>query len=157
MGNVLSDGLNNNVIRQRLSIKNPKDAISIITLVDLLIIVPSIVLFLTFNFRVLNSFGLPFLLVVLAFLFYLPVAILFASFFLSKRQSGSNDQLVKNNVLPTILFLMLVFSMLGIYIPSIEKLTLLIPSFGSLNVVGFAIVTMNVTFLLKNMTKFTKE
>ena len=157
MGNVLSDGLNNNVIRQRLSVKNPRDAISIITLVDLLIIVPSIVLFLTFNFRILNSFGLPFLLVVLTFLFYLPVAILSASFFLSKRQSESNDQLAQNNVLPMILFLMLVFSMLGIYIPSIEKLTHLIPSFGSLNVVGFAIVIMDVTFILKNLTKFTKE
>ena len=157
MGNVLSDGLNNSVIRQRLSVKNPEDAISIITLVDLLIIVPSIVLFLTFNFRILNSFGLPFLLVVLTFLFYLPVAILSASFFLSKRQSESNDQLAQNNVLPMILFLMLVFSMLGIYIPSIEKLTHLIPSFGSLNVVGFAIVIMDVTFILKNLTKFTKE
>ena len=153
----MSDGLNNSVIRQRLSVKNPKDAISIITLVDLLIIVPSIVLFLTFNFRILNSFGLPFLLVVLTFLFYLPVAILSASFFLSKRQSESNDQLAQNNVLPMILFLMLVFSMLGIYIPSIEKLTHLIPSFGSLNVVGFAIVIMDVTFILKNLTKFTKE
>ena len=49
MANILSDGLSNSVISQRLSVKSYSEAISIITIVDLGVIVPSIVLFLAFN------------------------------------------------------------------------------------------------------------
>ncbi len=157
MWEVMSDGFNRNVIRHRLSVKNSREAISIIALVDLLVIVPSIILFLAFNLKLISSFGIPFLILVLSFLFYLPLAMLFASFYFSNKEVESSAQVAKNKILPTILFLMLIFAMLGVYIPSIEKLTLLIPSFGSLNIAGFAIVTTNVTFIVKNFTKFMSE
>lgn len=157
MWEVMSDGFNRNVIRHRLSVNNSREAISKIALVDLLVIVPSIILFLAFNLKLISSFGIPFLILVLSFLFYLPLAMLFASFYFSNKEVESSAQATKNKVLPAILFLMLIFAMLGVYIPSIEKLTLLIPSFGSLNIAGFAIVTTNVAFIIKNFTKFMSE
>ncbi|MGC8561953.1 MAG: hypothetical protein ACP5NO_01965 [Thermoplasmata archaeon] len=152
MGIILSDGLVNSVIKQKLSVKNSRDAISIITLVDLVLIVPSVVLFLAFNFRALSSFGLMFSVVVLAFLMYLPLSILWASKVLSAKRFTAETSATKDRVLPIVLFLLLTFSMLGIYIPSIQKLTSIMPSFGTLNIVGFAIIVLNLMFVMKHFT-----
>ncbi len=157
MGNVLSDGLNYGIIRKRLSVSNFREAILIITLVDLLIIVPSIVVFLAFNFRALSNFGLPFLLLILAFLFYLPLVILSASVFFYKGRAESKSQTKNGNIFPILLYLLLIFTVLGIYIPSIERLTTIIPSFGSLNIIGFAIVVTNVVFVAKNVSGILSE
>ena len=157
MANVLSDGLSNSVISQRLSVKSYSEAISIITIVDLGVIVPSIVLFLAFNFRSLTVFGLPFLIIILSFLLYLPLAILSASFYFARHAAKGENKVSKGNVLPILLFLILTFTILGIYIPSIEKLTLIIPSFGSLNIVGFVIVVVNLMFIIKNLARSIKD
>lgn len=152
MGTILSDAFSNSVIKQKLSVKNSQDAISIITLVDLVLIVPSIVLFLAFNYSALSSFGLFFSVVVLAFLSYLPLSIVWASKVLSGKKFDSKSPVTKDQVLPIVLFLLLTFSMLGIYIPSIQKLTSIMPSFGALNIVGFAIIVMNLIFIMKNFS-----
>ncbi|MCL4447164.1 MAG: hypothetical protein M0Z77_03155 [Thermoplasmatales archaeon] len=157
MGNVTSDGLSYSVIRQKLSVKNSREALSIITAVDMLVIVPSIAIFLALNFIELTRFGPLFLVTVLAFLLYLPVGILWAPSLLSRKLTDSSIGSAKSEVLPIILYLLLTFSMLGIYIPSIQKLTVLMPSFGSLNVVGFAIVVINISFVMKNLAGIMKE
>jgi hypothetical protein len=157
MGTILSDGFSNSVIKQKLSVKNSHDAISIITLVDLVLIVPSIVIFLAFNFRELSSFGLVFSIVVLAFLSYLPVSIIWASMVLSGKVFNGRQSVTNDKVLPIVLFLLLTFSMLGIYIPSIQKLTSIMPSFGALNIVGFAIIVLNLMFVMKNFSLITEN
>ncbi len=157
MGNVLSDGLNISIVERRLSVANFREGISVIALVDLLIIVPSIVVFLAFNFRALSSIGLPFLFMVLVFLLYLPLVILSASIFFYKGRAESKGETKNGNVFPIVLYLMLIFSVLGIYIPSIERLTTVVPSFGSLNIIGFAIVVTNVVFVVKNVSGILKE
>ncbi|MCL5873942.1 MAG: hypothetical protein M1161_01190 [Candidatus Thermoplasmatota archaeon] len=153
MWEILSDGFGNGLIGQRLSVKNSRSAISMIALLDLLVIVPSIVMFLAFNLKMIGSFGLPFLITVLSFLFYLPLGIFYASYFLSKREVQSSSEVAKNKALPMILFLMLIFVMLGIYTPSIGTLTHLIPSFSFLNIPGFVIVFVNLAFIIKNFPK----
>ena len=155
MGTILSDGFSNSVIKQKLSVKTSRDAIFIITLVDLVLIVPSVVLFSLLNFRELSSYGLVFSIVVLAFLSYLPVSIIWASMVLSGKRVDGRASVTNDKVLPIVLFLLLTFSMLGIYIPSIQKLTSIMPSFGVLNIVGFAIIVLNLMFVMKNFSLIT--
>ncbi len=155
MGTILSDGFSNSVIKQKLSVKTSRDAIFIITLVDLVLIVPSVVLFSLLNFRELSSYGLVFSIVVLAFLSYLPLSIIGASMVLSGKWVDGRASVTNEKVVPIVLFLLLTFSMLGIYIPSIQKLTSIMPSFGALNIVGFAIIVLNLMFVMKNFSLIT--
>ena len=155
MGTILSDGFSNSVIKQKLSVKTSRDAIFIITLVDLVLIVPSVVLFSLLNFRELSSYGLVFSIVVLAFLSYLPLSIIWASMVLSGKWVDGRASVTNEKVVPIVLFLLLTFSMLGIYIPSIQKLTSIMPSFGALNIVGFAIIVLNLMFVMKNFSLIT--
>jgi hypothetical protein len=155
MGTILSDGFSNSVIKQKLSVKTSRDAIFIITLVDLALIVPSVVLFSLLNFRELSSYGLVFSIVVLAFLSYLPLSIIWASMVLSGKRVDGRASVTNEKVVPIVLFLLLTFSMLGIYIPSIQKLTSIMPSFGALNIVGFAIIVLNLMFVMKNFSLIT--
>ena len=155
MGTILSDGFSNSVIKQKLSVKTSRDAIFIITLVDLVLIVPSVVLFSLLNFRELSSYGLVFSIVVLAFLSYLPLSIIWASMVLSSKRVDGRASVTNEKVVPIVLFLLLTFSMLGIYIPSIQKLTSIMPSFGALNIVGFAIIVLNLMFVMKNFSLIT--
>ena len=155
MGTILSDGFSNSVIKQKLSVKTSRDAIFIITLVDLVLIVPSVVLFSLLNFRELSSYGLVFSIVVLAFLSYLPLSIIGASMVLSGKRVDGRASVTNEKVVPIVLFLLLTFSMLGIYIPSIQKLTSIMPSFGALNIVGFAIIVLNLMFVMKNFSLIT--
>jgi hypothetical protein len=155
MGTILSDGFSNSVIKQKLSVKTSRDAIFIITLVDLVLIVPSVVLFSLLNFRELSSYGLVFSIVVLAFLSYLPLSIIWASMVLSGKRVDGRASVTNEKVVPIVLFLLLTFSMLGIYIPSIQKLTSIMPSFGALNIVGFAIIVLNLMFVMKNFSLIT--
>jgi hypothetical protein len=155
MGTILSDGFSNSVIKQKLSVKTSRDAIFIITLVDLALIVPSVVLFSLLNFRELSSYGLVFSIVVLAFLSYLPLSIIWASMVLSGKRVDGRASVTNEKVVPIVFFLLLTFSMLGIYIPSIQKLTSIMPSFGALNIVGFAIIVLNLMFVMKNFSLIT--
>ncbi|EQB66246.1 MAG: hypothetical protein AMDU3_IPLC00001G0412 [Thermoplasmatales archaeon I-plasma] len=155
MGTILSDGFSNSVIKQKLSVKTSRDAIFIITLVDLVLIVPSVVLFSLLNFRELSSYGLVFSIVVLAFLSYLPLSIIWASMVLSGKRVDGRASVTNEKVVPIVLFLLLTFSMLGIYIPSIQKLTSIMPSFGALNIVGFTIIVLNLMFVMKNFSLIT--
>ena len=104
-----------------------------------------------------NRIGSTFLIIILSFLLYLPLAILSASFYFARHAAKRENKVSKGNVLPILLFLILTFTILGIYIPSIEKLTLIIPSFGSLNIVGFVIVVVNLIFIIKNFARSIKD
>ena len=156
MGNFLSDGLREKEIMERMNIGSARGVISLVTLFDLVVIVPSIALFLAFNIGVMNHYGIPFLLFLLTFIIYLPLVIVSAGMFLS-RKSGHYNMGVRGESVKTLLFFLLLFSLFGIYMPSIERLSAIIPAFQSLNIVGGAIVIFNLVFLLKNAAKIFKE
>ncbi|MEM3363426.1 MAG: hypothetical protein QXR21_03900, partial [Thermoplasmatales archaeon] len=60
-------------------------------------------------------------------------------------KNGKND-----SVLSLILFFILSFSVLGIYMPSVQKLASMIPSLQMLNLAGSVVVLLNLYILLKN-------
>jgi hypothetical protein len=157
MWEILSDVFENGLIGKSFSIKSSNGSIFAIALVDLLVIAPSIVVFLAFNLRLIESFGFPFLVTVLSFLFYLPLGILYAAYFLSKKEVQLSSEVAKNRILPIVLFLMLTFVMSGVYTPSIGTLTSLIPSFSFLKIPGFVIVFVNLIFVAKNFPKVAKD
>ena len=149
MWETVSDIYEKGSLMRHILSKETYAQITVIAVLDLIVIIPSIVLFLAFNIKLIDSFGLPFLVTVLSFLFYLPLGIFYSSYFLSRRGrkvvSGGSD----NRVLPAFLFLLLTFVMIGVYTPSIGTLTHLIPSISFLNVTGFVVVFMNLIFIVK--------
>lgn len=153
MTNITSDGINQFVSRRRFSVRTGRDIITQITFIDMVLIVPSVVAFLALNFNLLIDYGLSFYLILTAFLLYLPLVIVFAGVLLSRGYSMQAVEKANRNMLYITLFLLLVFSVFGIYIPLVEKLTEMIPAFGSLNLMGGSTVFLNLLFILKNVSR----
>ncbi|MEM0138772.1 MAG: hypothetical protein QW100_03495 [Thermoplasmatales archaeon] len=146
MANSLSDGNQN--ISSEFTGRTPSGGlIRLVTLVDLCVIVPSVTAFVAYNLKTMAALSLPESVFIMAFILYLPLAILFAGKLLGREKSndGKND-----GVLSLILFFILSFSVFGIYMPSVQKLASMIPSFQMLNLAGSVVVLLNLFILLKN-------
>ncbi|MEM4380515.1 MAG: hypothetical protein QXL01_07540 [Thermoplasmatales archaeon] len=146
MLNSLSDG-NKNVSFGFTGRTLSGGLIRLVTIVDLCVIVPFVTAFVAYNLKAMASLSLPESVFIMAFILYLPIAILFAGRLLGKEisKNGKND-----SVLSLILFFILSFSVFGIYMPSVQKLASMIPSLQMLNLAGSVVVLLNLYILLKN-------
>jgi len=154
MGNILSDNVKN-AIPDRNQKASSFHIISSVTLLDLGIIIPAVAIFLAYNVKSIASLNLLGSILIFSFVLYLPVAILFAGKFLGKKLYDSSSE--TDEILSVTLFFLLLFSMLGIYLPSMEKLSAMIPSFQMLGIVGGVVVILNLFLLLRNGEKIFRE
>ncbi|MGC8645438.1 MAG: hypothetical protein ACP5UO_04120 [Thermoplasmata archaeon] len=149
MGNILSDNVRDDLRTGRESTQS-LSLINLVTSVDLGLIIPAVSIFLAYNLRSIANLAVFQSALILCFLLYLPTTILFAGRFLGRRMYKEEDQ---TGVLSVILFFLLLFSVLGIYLPSMQKLSSLIPSFQVLIIIGAVVVILNLFFLLRNSGK----
>lgn len=156
MTNSIVIGLNDILLRKRQIVRNSKDIIFVITLVDSFVILPSFVIFLVLNIGNLTSLGLAYKIVVPFFLLFLPLAIVLAGFMLTRKNGLTDSKKEEDEIVPTIVFLLFIFSMFSIYIPVIQKLSVLLPSIGTLNIIESSIVLLFLVFVVKNVTSILK-
>lgn len=157
MANIVSDGLSQVITRNRLAVRNTKDVISVITLVDLIVILPSFIAYILLSLRSLSSIGFQFAVIVTLLLLLLPLAIGLSGVFLSKKVVLSKGEHKGENIAPIILFLLLIFSMFGAYTPIIAKLAILMPSLGSLDTIECSIALFYLLFVVKSVTSLMKD
>jgi hypothetical protein len=145
-------GFGNETAKNRPTINKPKNIISALVLIDLIVILPSSIVFLLIdlnNIRALTPFFRVFVpLIILS----VPIAVLIFGFFLVKRVDLSKSEREKENVVPVLMFLLFVFSMFGIYIPAITKLVSLVPSLYGFEVVGFCTIFFYLVYVIKSVT-----
>ncbi len=137
-------------------VRNSKDIINVITLIDLIVILPSFIVFLVLNIGNLSTLGVAYRVVVPSFLLFLPFAIVLAGFFLTRKRDLTDPKKDGEEVVPTLVFLLFIFSMFSIYIPVIQKLSMLLPSIGTLNIIESSIVFLFLVFVIKNVTSILK-
>lgn len=156
MTNSVVLGLNELLSGKRKLVRNSKDIINVITLIDLIVILPSFIVFLALNIGNLSTLGIAYRVVVPSFLLFLPFAIVLAGFFLTRKKDLVDPKKEGEEVVPTLIFLLFIFSMFSIYIPVIQKLSVLLPSIGTLNIIESSIVFLFLVFVIKNVTSILK-
>lgn len=157
MENSLSDSFRNQVSLSSLELVTPRGVMSLIMMIDLVIIIPSILIFLACNLRTLNSHGMLITAATSGFLLYLPLSILSGGIFFGRKHDLSGKKESRERMISMLLFFIFLFSVLGIYIPTVGKLAQIIPEFGSLNLMGGALVLINCFLVWKVMSRFIKS
>jgi len=157
MGGSLSDVIKNQVIPGGVGLITPRGMMSFVTMIDLIIIVPSIVAFLAINLRILSAHGIFIAVLTSVFLLYLPLAILSGGVFFTRKHDSSHTPDSGEKVVPIILFFIFLFSLLGIYIPTVGRISQLFPEFGSLNVMGGLLVLINCFLVWKVASRMIKN
>ena len=153
----LSDVIKNQVIPGGVGLITPRGMMSFVTMIDLIIIVPSIVAFLAINLRILSAHGIFIAVLTSVFLLYLPLAILSGGVFFTRKHDLSHTPDSGEKVVPIILFFIFLFSLLGIYIPTVGRISQLFPEFGSLNVMGGLLVLINCFLVWKVASRMIKN
>lgn len=157
MENNLSDGFKNQILFSNINLVSPRGVMSLVMKIDLLVIIPSVLIFLAFNMRALYNHGILITIVASGFLLYLPLSILSGGIFFSRKHDSSNRKESHERKISLFLFFIFLFSVLGIYIPTVGELAQLIPTFGSLNLIGGVLVLVNCFLVWKVLSRMIND
>ncbi len=152
MTNIVSYGFGHEAVKNQPTAKGTKNIISAIVLIDLIVILPSFLVFLVIDLKNISGLSLPLRIFVPSLLLSVPLAIIGVGSILVRRMDLSKGEREKENVVPVLMFLLFIFLMFSIYIPAITKLVTLVPSLYGFEIIGFCTVFFYLVYVIKSVT-----